>query len=578
MLSDSAMPVLLTTQALAATLPPHTAHTLYADEEWACVADQSTENLQAPVAAANLAYVLYTSGSTGRPKGVAWSHEALSNLVEWVHRDAGLAGGVRTLQYASLSFDVSAQELFPTWRGGGTVVLLEEEERRDAEQLLGVLAAQRIERLFIPFVALQHLAEVSELHAGQEGSHSGNRSGAGDQARGAEANEGSRLQLREVITAGEQLRSTPQLRRFFQGLPGCRLFNFYGPTEGNIVTTYELEGGPQSWPALPAIGRPIANTRVHVLDGQQEPVPVGVTGELYIGGVVLARGYLGRAELTAEKFVPDPLGLEHGGRLYRTGDMARYRCDGELEFLGRGDDQVKVRGYRVELGEVETVLGQHPQVQEAVVVARDESGGGKRLVAYVVRKAQGRDERGGEEGEEQQAVRSSELRAYLKERLPEYMVPGVYVQLGEMPLSPNRKIDRKALPAPEEVEVERESEFVAPRSPAEKFLVEVWTELLGLERVSIHDNFFELGGHSLLATQLISKLQQTLVIEVPLRQIFETPTIAEFAASISQNSDYMENEDQVAVNELLSRLEQLTDSEMEMLILSEQEGVQQAQD
>jgi amino acid adenylation domain-containing protein len=606
MLSDSAMPVLLTTRALAEALPPHDAHTLYADEEWAIVSDESTQNLYAEdagdaaevgemVSPGNLAYVLYTSGSTGRPKGVAWSHEALTNLVEWVHCDAGMATGVRTLQYASLSFDVSAQELFPTWRGGGTLVLLTEEERRDAEQLLRVLGEQRIERLFIPFVALQHLAEVSELHQsqssnnsrngnnGSNGSSNGslsaiNNGGNNGRNHGSE-HSGAGLSLREVVTAGEQLRSTTQLRRFFSRMPSCRLFNFYGPTEGNIVTTYEVAGAPETWAPLPAIGRPISNTRVHVLDARQEPVAIGVAGELYIGGVVLARGYLGRAELTAERFVPDPLGLEQGGRLYRTGDMARYRRDGELEFLGRGDDQVKVRGYRVELGEVETMLSQHPGVREAVVVAREEPGGGKRLVAYVVAHDAAREGSGnGDNGGGESGVRSSELRAYLKERLPEYMVPGAYVQLEQMPLSPNRKVDRKALPEPEGAGVERETEYVAARTPVEELLVEIWAELLGLERVSIHDNFFELGGHSLLATQLVSKLQQTLVIEVPLRQIFETPTIAEFAAAISQNSDYMQNEDQAVVNELLSRLEQLSDSEIEMLMLAEQEEAQEAEE
>jgi non-ribosomal peptide synthetase component F/acyl carrier protein len=595
MLSDSAMPVLLTTRALAEALPLHTAHTLYADEEWAIVSDESTQNLHdaeegdaaevgEAVSPGNLAYVLYTSGSTGRPKGVAWSHEALTNLVEWVHCDAGMARGVRTLQYASLSFDVSAQELFPTWRGGGTVVLLTEEERRDAEQLLRVLGEQRIERLFIPFVALQHLAEVSELHQSQGSNGSSNGSngssnGGNNGRNNSSERSGAGLSLREVVTAGEQLRSTTQLRRFFSRMPSCRLFNFYGPTEGNIVTTYEVAGAPDTWAPLPAIGRPISNTRVHVLDARQEPVAIGVAGELYIGGVVLARGYLGRAELTAERFVPDPLGLEQGGRLYRTGDMARYRRDGELEFLGRGDDQVKVRGYRVELGEVETMLSQHPGVREAVVVAREEPGGGKRLVAYVVAHDAARERNGnGDNGGGEHGVRSSELRAYLKERLPEYMVPGAYVQLERMPLSPNRKVDRKALPEPEGAGVERETEYVAARTPVEELLVEIWAELLGLERVSIHDNFFELGGHSLLATQLVSKLQQTLVIEVPLRQIFETPTIAEFAAAISQNSDYMQNEDQAVVNELLSRLEQLSDSEIEMLMLAEQEETQEAEE
>src|SRR5262249_45130949 len=285
----------------------------------------------------NIAYVLYTSGSTGKPKGVQLSYGALENIILWEHAKA--LTGARTLQFTTLNFDVSFQEIFATWCSGGTLVLVEEEARRDARQLWRYICERAIERVFLPAVALQQLAEAAE----------GEKSTAPS--------------LREIITAGEQLRITPPLVSLFNRLPSCALENQYGPTESHVVTAYALTGAAAQWPLLPPIGRPLHNTRIYLLDAQLQPVPLGVAGALYIGGDILARGYLNRADLTAERFIPDGFGL--GRRLYKTGDLARWRADGNIEFLGRNDSQVKIRGYRVEVGEVEAVLLEHKGVRDA---------------------------------------------------------------------------------------------------------------------------------------------------------------------------------------------------------------------
>ena len=337
-----------------------------------------------------------------------------------------------------------------------------------------------VERLFLPFIALQQLAEVADV-------------------------EGRVLQdLREVITAGEQLRITPPIDRMFERLGDCSLYNQYGPTESHVVTVFSLSELPGKWPALPPIGRPIANTKIYLLDPYLQPVPVGVPGELHIGGDGLARGYHNRPELTAERFIPNPFSEEPGARIYKTGDLARYLPDGNIEFLGRIDHQVKIRGFRIELGEIEAVLGQHPAVTETVVLAREDKQGNKRLVAYIVR-YQG------------STISTSELRNFLRQKLPDYMIPSAFVMLDSLPLTPNGKIDRKALPEPDSERPDLEDSYIAPRSPIEKVLAGIWCEVLGLNQVGVHDNFFELGGHSLLATQVISRLRNVFEVEIPLR-------------------------------------------------------------
>ena len=326
--------------------------------------------------------------------------------------------------------------------------------------------------------------------------------------------------VRQLLSGGDVL-SVAHVERVLRELPHCRFANGYGPTETTTfasvhpVAVGELNG------SVP-IGRPIANTRAYVLDASLQPVPVGVAGELYLGGAGLARGYLGRPGLTAERFIPDPfgpaLGGEFGGRLYRTGDRVRWRTDGALDFLGRVDNQVKLRGHRVEPGEVEVVLGEHPAVRAAAVIVREDVPGEKRLVAYLV--AEGA------------APATSELRRFLKERLPEFMVPAGFVVLDAFPVSPNGKLDRRALPAPDRSTVGSEDVFVAPRNPIEELLATIWATVLRTDRVGIHSNFFELGGHSLMATQVISRIAASLGVELPLRSIFEAPTVAELAARV----------------------------------------------
>ncbi len=440
----------------------------------------------------NLAYVIYTSGSTGRPKGVAMPHRPLVNLLAWQAREWRGSAGAVTLQFATLSFDVSCQEIFSAWSTGGSVVLIAEETRYDPAGLLEVVEREGVERLFMPCVALQQLAEAAD-------------------ARGAVPS-----RLREVVTAGEALRVTEPMRRWFGAL-GAPLYNHYGPSETHVVTSYALEGSAGEWPLLPSIGGPVSNARCYVLDGGLRPAPVGVPGELYLGGVSLARGYLGRADLTAERFVADPHSSTGGARMYRTGDRVRWVAGGRLEFLGRADDQVKVRGYRIEPGEIEAALEGHGGVREAVVVVREDAPGERRLVGYVVAEAGA-------------AVGTGELRGWLRERLPEYLVPGALVVLEAMPLTPSGKVARRALPAPDAEE--RGTEYVAPRTAAEEILAGIWAEVLGAGRVGATDDFFALGGHSLLVTRVASRVRDALGVELPLRALFEAPTVAGLAARV----------------------------------------------
>jgi amino acid adenylation domain-containing protein/FkbM family methyltransferase len=423
------------------------------------------------------------------------SHRAISNLLSFQRRDSEAAGALRTLQFASLSFDVSFQEIFSTLTAGGEIVLVGEEERRDPSRLLRRIAQARVERLFVPFVALNQLAETAQ----EENLHPPS--------------------LREINTAGEQLKITRSIRDFFARLSSCRLVNHYGPSETHLVTTFELEGNPAGWPELPSIGRPIANAPVYLLDVDAGLVPAGVPGELCVGGAGLARGYHGRPDLTAERFVPDPFSTEPGARLYRTGDVARFREGGNLEFLGRLDLQVKVRGYRVEPGEIEAALCRHPAVRQAIVTPHDHRGG-KRLAAYVVPHGGAR-------------VTPSELKEHLARALPEFMVPAAIALLEALPVTPNGKVDRQALPEPEWGAA---AGYVAPRSPQDEVMCNVFAEVLGLPRVGAADNFFDLGGHSLLATQVISRVRRAFGVEVALRALFEAPTPAGMAAAAARHA------------------------------------------
>src|ERR1044071_3154026 len=494
MLADAGINILLTQQRLVGELPAHTAEIVCLDSNLTGAAPGDGGNLRVEVTPDNLLYVLYTSGSTGRPKGVAMTHRPLVNLIAWQLKHQSARPADRTLQFTSLSFDVSFQEIFTTWCSGGTLVLIADDDRRDSTELLRILAAEKINRLFLPFIALQQLAEAA---------------GASDETP---------LSLTEVITAGEQLQITQAVAALFERLGGRPLFNHYGPTEAHVVSSHTLEGSSSSWPALPPIGRPVANTQLFVLDRWMNPVPAGAPGELYLGGIALARGYLNRPELTAERFVPNPHSMEPGARLYRTGDLARFLSDGSVECLGRIDGQVKIRGFRVEPGEIEAVLSEHPSVGEAIVVVREDAPGDKRLVAYIVAGS----------GDEPEGV---ELRRFAREKLPEYMIPSAFVCMERLPLTPSGKVDRRALPAPDRESFALGREFVAPRNTAEEMLARLWSELLGVSQVGIHDNFFELGGDSILTIQVVSRANR-LGLRLTPKQLFQHQTVAELAAVI----------------------------------------------
>ncbi|MEA2174839.1 MAG: hypothetical protein QOD00_2431 [Blastocatellia bacterium] len=530
MLEDTQAPVLLTQGHLLPGLPQYDGKVVLLDADWHHIARHSADNWPAPVANSNIAYVTYTSGSTGKPKGIAMPHRPLINLLTWMCRQTQLPPGARTLQFASLSFDVSFQDMFSTWLSGGAVVLIREESRRDIAGLARLITKQGIHRLFIPAVALQQLAE------------------------GFCTGEDFYAPLLKVIAGSEQLQLTRAISRMFTELKGCSLHNEYGPSEAHVVTALALPASPASWPERPPIGRPISNIQIYVLDNRMEPVPIGVTGELYIGGDGLARGYLNSPDLTADKFIPNPYALETGARLYKTGDLARWLVDGNLEFLGRLDHQVKIRGFRIELGEVEAVLGQHPSVREMVVIAREETSGSKRLVAYLV-------------PERDTAPTVRELRGFLLEKLPDYMIPSAFVTLSALPLTPNGKVDRKALPSPERTRPELEKAYVAPRTNLERALTSLLMQLLERDRIGVDDNFFELGGNSLLATQAISRLRRIFQMELPLRYIFEVPTIAGLAEKMvgdEPQQGYLEK-----VSAIFNDLEQLSESETRMSLQNE---------
>ena len=426
-------------------------------------------------------YLMYTSGSTGTPKGVLMRQGALANLLHWHASRLPLQRGEHVTQFAATGFDVSFQEIFSTWCAGATLVVVEEAQRHDPAALLSLLRAQRIVRSFLPVVVLHQLAQ----HALSEDVGS--------------------LALRDVICAGEQLVVNAEVRALFGRLGGAALHNHYGPTETHVVTSHVLSGDAQLWPQHPPIGTPIANAAVHLLDRDGAPVPADGIGEICLGGAVLAQGYYGRGDLTAERFVPQA----DGSRLYRTGDMARRDEHGCLHYLGRRDQQIQLRGFRVELAEIESALLALPGVSEAVVILH-----GDRLLAYVV----ARD------------VTLVDWRPVLAERLPQHMLPSHCVVLEALPLTTNGKVDKRALPVPDFAATD--AAFVAPGTPTEVRVAAAWCDLLGTTEASIHANFFAGGGHSLLATRLVSRLRQEFAVELPVAALFEAPTIAGLARRI----------------------------------------------
>jgi aspartate racemase len=493
---------------------PEVAEVLCLDSEWGKLNQESGENPGIGAGAENLAYVMYTSGSTGTPKGVEVVQRGVVRLV----KNAGYAemGADQTyLQLAPMSFDASTFELWAPLLNGGRCVIYPAGVP-SPEELGGVIRRYGVDTLWL--TASLFNVVIDEAPEVLEG-------------------------VSQLLIGGEQL-STRHVMRAQEVLKGTQIINGYGPTECTTFSCcYRIPGGVKE-EVLP-IGKPIGNTRAYICDSNMQRVPVGIPGELYIGGDGLARGYLNRPELTADRFIPDPFSADIGARLYRTGDLARRRADGEIAFLGRMDDQVKIRGYRIELGEVEAVLGQHPGVRQAAVMAREDTPGDKRLVAYVVGK--------GREG-----VAVGALRDFLKEKLPEQMIPSAYVFLDALPLNVNGKVDRRALPVPEWSRSEAGRGYVAPQTPVEEELARIWAELLGVEKVGIYDNFFDLGGHSLLATQAVSKIRHVFKTDIPVRRIFEMPTVAGLAEMILA----ILGQDSLAeLDETLAELETMTDDE-----------------
>jgi amino acid adenylation domain-containing protein len=506
MLEDSKSRVVLTRSGLLDGLPQSSAKILCVDEHWKEAVEEATDNLGNPSHPENLAYVIYTSGSTGKPKGVMVEHQGLTNVLNFFRTKLQVTEQDAVLATTTLSFDIAALELYLPLLAGGVLVLAGPLQS-EMQQL-----AAKTEQNHISI--LQGTPTLWNLLAGETW---------GDWAKGL-----------KVLCGGEALEKTTadRLLQISQSV-----WNVYGPTETTVWSSV-FEARYASGNTVP-IGKPIANTQMYVLDNNMQPAPVGVTGDLYIGGMGLARGYVNRSDLTAEKFVPDPFAVKEAGRLYVTGDVARWKADGNLEFTGRKDYQLKVRGYRIEPGEIEIALLENEDVEQAVIVARDDGQGGKKLVAYVVPAAE-------------KTVSATKLREFLKSRLPEYMVPGHFVVLTRLPQTANGKIDRTALPAVEPGQVMPEQPYATPQTPIEKAIARIWSSVLHLERVGIHDNFFHLGGHSLLGTQVISRVRKAYHVDLPLRSIFTMPTIAEFSEAV---------EDAV-----IEKLETLSEEEAEELL------------
>ena len=493
MLQDAQCPVLLTQQQLVERLPDHHAQVICLDTDEPILAREQLVNPISSVSENNLAYVIYTSGTTGQPKGVLSLHKSIRNRLLWMQDVYQLNSSDRILQKTPFSFDVSVWEFFWPLMTGACLVMARPDGHKDSTYLAQVIAQQAITVIhFVP----------SMLHAFL-----------------MERNLQSCHSLRHVICSGEALTLNLQ-ERFFEQFNDTRLHNLYGPTEAAVdVTFWECEH--QAERASVPIGRPIANTQIFLLDQHLQPVPIGVAGELHIGGVGLARGYLNRPDLTTEKFISHPFSDDPEAKLYKTGDLARYRPDSAIEYLGRTDHQVKLRGFRIEIGAIETVLRQCPTVQEAVVTVYGNESEEQRLIAYIV----------AEQGE-QTEVKTQELRHFLSQKLPAYMIPSSFISLEALPLTPNGKLDRKALPAPVLHRDELDNEFIAPRNLSEQQIAEIWCQVLQIDRVGVQDNFFELGGHSLLATQLVSRMSSIFQIEVPLRTLFEEPTIAGLSTKV----------------------------------------------
>lgn len=509
LVEDAGITVVLTQADWAESLQTDKTTVICLEQAWGTIAQESDQNLALPCAAEQLAYVIYTSGSTGTPKGVKVPHKAVNRLVRETNY-VQIEPGDTIAQVANFAFDAATFEVWGALLNGAQIIGVERETTLSPLDFVAELQQQQISILFLTTALFNQT--VSQIPAA--------------------------FQSLKYLLFGGEMANVDRVRSVLQQGKPQHLLHVYGPTENTTFSTwYEVKEIPENATTIP-IGQAIANTQVYVLDEHLNPLPAGVSGEIYLGGDGLAQGYLHRPELTAAKFVESSLGkrlkgdMEHGAfstpdsrlpppLLYKTGDRALYRADGNLEFLGRTDHQIKLRGFRIELGEIETIVLQHPAVEAAVVIVRELEDAlietlDRQLIAYVVPTAAGLMER--------------ELRSFLKPKVPAYMVPAVFVMLDTLPLTPNGKVNQNALPSPQQIVATLPP--VLPATSLEKGLVELWTQLLGRKSIGIDDNFFELGGHSLLATQLISRIRDQFQVEMPLRAVFETPTIAELAQKI----------------------------------------------
>jgi amino acid adenylation domain-containing protein len=483
MLEDTQVPVLLTQDHLAADLPEHDTHVIRLDTEWGKIAQEPADKPSSGTEPNNLAYIIYTSGSTGKPKGVMNEHRGIVNRLFWMQDEYQLNEKDRVLQKTPFSFDVSVWEFFWPLQVGARLVVCRPGGHRDSDYLVSLITEQQITTLhFVPSMLQVFLEE-----------------------KGVE----NCTSIERVICSGEALPYELQ-KRFFERL-NTELHNLYGPTEAAVDVTYWRCRSRSDRRIVP-IGFPVANTQMYILDSRLQPVPIGCTGELHIGGVQVARGYLNRPDLTSEKFIPDPFSSQPGSRLYKTGDLSRYLSDGSIEYLGRTDFQVKIRGLRIELGEIESLLLELDDINQCAVMLREDRAGDKRLAAYLVFEA-GKD------------VAVTELRKYLLKKIPDYMVPHHFVRLDAMPLSPNGKTDRRALPKPV-VDRSTDKNYVAPRNKAENVIAEIWQELLDVANIGINDSFFDLGGHSLLVVKMLRKLKKSFTEDLTIVDLFQYPTIA----------------------------------------------------
>ena len=490
-LDDAQPPVLLTQERLAAGLPEYEGRCIRLDADWDAIAVESDENPSPVTTTRNLVYVIYTSGSTGSPKGVAVEHGQLLNYVHGILDKLALPFPATFATASTFAADLGNTAIFPALCSGGRLNVILPERFSDPDALADYFGRHPVDCLkIVP-------SHLSALLTGSEP---------------------AKVLPRERLILGGEASSWSLIEKLRTLAPDCRILNHYGPTETTVgVLTYPVEVADANTATVP-IGYPIANTQLYLLDSSMQPVPIWATGEVYIGGFNVTRGYHNSPELTAEKFIANPFATEQGARLYRTGDLARYLPNGAIEFLGRRDHQVKIRGFRIELGEIEAALSSHPVVQQSMILVRADEAGEDRLIAYFVC------------GQEP-APATEELRRWVDQRVPHYMVPSAFVMLEQMPLTPNGKVDRQALLALDTGHANLKV-FVAPRTVIEEVIAGIWMEILHAGQVSIHDSFFAIGGHSLLATQMISRLRAVFQIEIPVRRVFEHPTLVELAASV----------------------------------------------